>query len=287
MTFLKKLISLVLFCVAFQCFSIHTNRVTFNGNHFIHLTSPKNTKVLFFLHGGVSNPYFKNNKVDVSLSFILENNSSFAEMSLANGYDLILPITNDSLNWVSNPGYCFNMFRDFKESLSEAYNEHYISGFSDGGTGSFKIFYSNPEYFHGLIVFNGYPFHKNFASSVDYTQVTSKKVVFFGTEDDQTTPYEFMLIAYSKQKVINSDTYLYVTKGKHSFKYYTEKDFKELFDILKTENENFKHEPIQGYIRHDELIEFYEFKKSIVRKYSIGQEYYEMNKQQQKELPFH
>ena len=281
---MKKLITCIALFYNLHCFAADTAMVSVNGNHFFYLTQPENTSVIFFLHGGVSNSYFENNKENSELGFILEGNTKFIEESMKNGFDLIIPITNDSLNWISKPDYCFNVFKTHLEQKQQKYDAVYISGFSDGGTGSFKIFYSHPNAFDGLIVFNGYPYLNNFASSVDYFNVVSKKIIFVGTKDDHITPYEFMLMTYCKQKITNPSTYLYVVDGKHSFSFYSDQDFIEVFGILNAKIDNLKTEPLHGYVRHDELIYFYKFKKSIVKKYSIGQEYYNQNKSQQKAL---
>src|SRR5690606_23644255 len=100
------------------------------------------------------------------------------------------------------------------------------------GTGSFKIFYNNPEYFNGLVVFNGYPQHANFYKNADYSSVNHQKVVFFGTFKDKRIPYEFMLTEYCKQKSENADTYFYLANGNHSFNSYKKQDLNELFGIL-------------------------------------------------------
>ena len=281
---MKKLITCLALFYAFQSFAVDTTLVSLNGNYFYHLTETKNTSAIIFMHGGVSNPYFKNNKENSELDFILEGNTAFVQEAMKIGFDLIVPITNDSLNWITRPDYCLHVFKTHLHQLKRNYNEVYISGFSDGGTGSFKIFYSHPNAFDGLIVFNGYPYQNNFASSVDYSKIETKKILLLGTKDDHVTPYEFMLMAYCEQKKVNPNTYLYVVDGKHSFSFYSEQDFIEVFGILNAKSDNFKTDPLHGYVRHDELIHFYKFKKSIVRKYSFGQACYDQNKSQQKAL---
>ena len=73
---IKTLISLFCALISTASFAIDTNRVTFQGNHLIILSSPENTKVMVFLHGGVTNPYFKEKKGKTELSFILEDNTN-------------------------------------------------------------------------------------------------------------------------------------------------------------------------------------------------------------------
>src|SRR5690606_15434799 len=143
-------------------------------------------------------------------------------------FDLIIPITNDSLNWLNHPQESFIILKEYIKSLGKKYDEIYISGFSDGGTGSYKIFYKNPEHFDGLIIFNGYPQHSNHFKNVNYTSIENKKVIFMSTLKDKIIPYEFLLSEYCAQKKENADTYFYLAKGGHSFRNYGEQDLKEL-----------------------------------------------------------
>lgn len=260
---------------------VDTLKVIYNNSNYFNISDSSNKKLLIFLHGGIKNPYFKENK-NISLEYLLEDNVEFIKKVAENKFDIIIPITNDSLDWLDNFQFCFEELKNYINSTNKNYEEIWISGFSDGGTGSFKIFYNNPKYFKGLIVFNGYPYHKNFAKSIDYSKITNKKIVLFSTKKDKRIPYEFLLTEYSKQKEYNPNTFFYVRDGTHSFKSYTEKDFELLFEILLDVN-NKENKPLQGLIINDKLIEFYSFRKSIVRKYGFGKEYYKENKKQKRQ----
>ena len=237
---------------------------------------------MVFLHGGVSNPYFNQSPDEILLDYLLEENHSFPEQAAANNFDLLFPVTDENFNWLDQPEKSFAILKNYIDSTSEKYSEIYISGFSDGATGSFKIFYNNSGFFDGLVMFNGYPQHANFYKTVDYSTVTDKKVIFFSTLKDKVIPYEFLLTEYSKQKEENPDTYFYLTEGDHSFINYTQQDFEELFAILTNKVSNTKTEPVQGFVKDDKLVTIYPFRKKIVRKYNYGKETYETNKLQQK-----
>lgn len=256
----------------------------FQSNKIFKFINTENDKLIVFLHGGVQNPYFKDPTQSITLDYLLEENQSFIDVSKANNFDLIVPIVNDKFNWLDKPDASFQIIKEYINSLPKSYKEIYISGFSDGGTGSFKIFYSNPEYFNGLIVFNGYPQHSNFYKKVDYSKISDKKVLFFGTIEDETIPYEFLLTEYSKQKKYNPNTYLYVKEGNHSFFNYNENDLKELFDILKGDIKNTKTEVVHGYVKNDEVIEVYPYRKKILRMYNFEPEIFKENKQQLKQF---
>lgn len=257
---------------------VKTEKLSHNENTYYNITGEGHTKLLIFLHGGVRNPIFKENK-NIPLDYLLEDNSEWINTALVNGFDIIAPVTNGSLNWLERPEFCFDAFKNYIDHLDKGYEEVWISGFSDGGTGSFKVFYNQADFFEGLIVFNGYPHHKNYAEELDYCKVNNKKIVFFGTEDDKQIQYEFLLTEYAKQKAYNPNTFFYLTEGGHSFKAYQKKDFELLFRML-FEINNKETIPLHGLVIDDQLIELYEFRKSIVRKYGFGEAYYLENKRQ-------
>ncbi len=278
----KKTILFILFFASQLCYSqINTNSIEFKNNHFYLLNKIGNEKLIIFLHGGVRNPYFKENNSNITLDYLFENNRMFTTIAHENKFDILIPITNDSLNWVDNYEYCFFIFKKYIETLTKKYNEIYISGFSDGGTGSFKIFYSHPNDFNGLIVFNGYPNHKNFNTKINHSEITNKKILFCSTKNDHRIPYEFLLSEYYHQKKYNPNTFIKITKGKHTFRSYDKENLRLIFEII-VDAENKKTEQLQGLIINDKLVEFYTFRKKIIRKYNFGKEIYNENKRQKK-----
>lgn len=260
-----------------------TTLTTIDSNSFYSISADTNKKVLIFLHGGVNNPYFDQKTENITLDYLIEGNHAFFKQALSNGFNVIIPITNDHFDWLNQPDQAFTILKKMLgQSIYSNYEELYISGFSDGGTGSFKIFYKNPNYFNGLIVFNGYPQHSNFNQSIDYTQVKNKKVLFLGTFKDKVIPYEFLLTEYCKQKEANANTFFYLTEGNHSFISYSANDFVNVFEVLTDKNINKKTEPVQGFIKNDQLIARYPFRKKIVRKYNFGEKTYKANIEQHK-----
>src|SRR5690606_33454992 len=237
-----------------------------NGNNFYLISTKTNKRTLIFLHGGVQNPYFKQRADKIELTVLIENNSEFVEQATRNGFNILIPITNDSLNWLDNPQRSFTILKEMIKISNAGSKEKYISGFSDGGTGSFKLFYSYPDFFNGLVVFNGYPQHSNFFRSVEYDTIEDKKILFISTNKDKVIPYEFLLTEYCKQKKTNANTFFYLGTGNHSFTNYTSDDFSEVFAILTNKNQNTKTEPIQGFIKNDRIIQLYLFRKKIVTK---------------------
>lgn len=260
-----------------------TTLVHYQGNKFYHITVHTHTNVLIFLHGGVNNPKFHDTSQISGLNFLLEENNLFIRDALMNGFDVLIPITNDSLNWLTNHSYCFQYLSSFLDK-SKKYANKYISGFSDGGIGSYKIFYDNTQYFDGLLVFNGYPQHQNFYQHVDYKKVTNKKILFFSTLRDKVIPYEFLLTEYIKQKEYNANTFLYVVKGGHSFAAYDSIAINNCFKILTSTISNSKHDKTHGFLVNDQLVEFYLYRKVITRKYNYGMDTYQENLKQRKKF---
>lgn len=258
-------------------------RISYRGNQFYQLKTGGNSKLIIFLHGGLTNPAFAEGKEIPDAEFLLEGNADFLRMCREHGFDVLLPVANTQMNWLSNYENCFQTLKGFVDSTG-LYEQYFISGFSDGGTGSYRIFYSYPKYFNGLIVFNGYPQLNNFYRQVDYQSGKLKKVIFCSTNSDNTIPYEFLLTEYAKQKLLNPDTYLFVVNGKHSFNEYRSKQLQEVFSMIETTPDNWKTNPVHGYIRRDSLVEFYEFRQKVFKKYGYDPVFREENKVQRKAL---
>lgn len=253
--------------------------------HFYYkFATESNEKLLIFLHGGVNNPYFEKEPQEVDVNYLIEENATFINESHKNGFDLILPIIDDSMNWLTNADKTFEILQKIIESQNKDYKEIVLSGHSDGGSGSYKIFYSHADFFDGVVMFNGYPQHNNFAKKIDHSNVTNKKVVFYATFKDETIPYEFSLSEYCKQKKFNPNTFLFVREGNHNFSNYEQNDFVQLFKILDSSIKNTKVEtnPIHGFTVNDELVKFYPYRKIIVRKFAYGKNLWEENKRQLK-----
>ena len=281
---MKDIILVLSFLISTTNFSqsIDTMNVNFRGNDLYHIKKDTNSRVLIFLHGGVSNPLFDDTSKVFELDLLLEGNKYLIPLVLENGYDLLIPVTNDSMNWLTNHKYCYENLLDYIDS-SKIYDSKFISGFSDGGTGSFKIFYNYPDSFQGLTVFNGYPQHENFYQEVNYEQINNKMIAFFSTFEDKIIPYEFLLTEYCKQKKTNANTFFYVKEGRHSFDEYMKEEINLFIQIMTSKINNTQNEPIHAYMKGDEVQEFYPFRKKICKRYCYGKKYYLINKEQAKQ----
>jgi len=241
-------------------------------------------KMVVFLHGGLKNPLFKTND-KITLDYLIEENEYFLELIKEKEYGLIVPLTDNKLNWVENTEYCYLYL---KTLISEKAGEKkvLITGFSDGGTGAYRMFYEHPDYFEGAVIFNGYPQRNNYHDSVNYKSVTDKNIVFASTTKDKQIPYEFLMTEYAQQKQFNGSTYFIVNEGKHTFSAYDLKALNTIFDLLnqKPGVDKIMQEPLHGLVYNDSLHYLYKYRPSVVRKYYYGKSFCLRNKIQIKEL---
>ena len=243
---------------------------------YFHIARAKaNQSLVIHLHGAVSQ--FKNlekNKIS-NLDSLLENNSDFIHEFTKAGFDVLVPQAFNEFNWLEEKGKIY--VEKLIEKYGQRYNSIFISGFSDGGTGAYRIFYQNPEKFTGVIMFNAYPQLQYFNKTIDYKKITNKKVIYFTQKNDHLIPYEFPLLEYRRQKIVNSETYFYIKDGKHEFYKYTKNDFlaciKNLQNpILPKENKEgffWIYPPIDGLIIDDKIVELYTFQKAVAKKFGI------------------
>ena len=105
---MKQILTFIIFQLSFQIglSQMDTLRVTFNNNNYFNISDSTNKKLIIYLHGGITNPHFKENE-NISLEYLLEDNVEFINKVSENRFDIILPITNDSLNWLDKTDFCF------------------------------------------------------------------------------------------------------------------------------------------------------------------------------------
>ncbi|MDI1232966.1 MAG: hypothetical protein PSX81_01655 [bacterium] len=254
-------------------------KVEINKQILYYYFSPSNISkkgLLIFLHGAVSQ--YKNCKENtpVNIETLLENNMDFIASFNNAGFDLILPISYNEFNWLEDQG------KQYIDTLIKINNTDqskiFLTGFSDGGTGAYQIFYNNPQRYDGLIIFNGYPQYSNFQKTVDYQNIVEKKIIFCSQRSDKVIPYEFLLSEYRRQKMLNKETYFLLTDGHHKFNEYSKNNFKyciTLMDtIIKKSNPSVDkiwiYAPLDALQIDSNIISFYPFRKSSVKKYGMN-----------------
>lgn len=240
-----------------------------------HIENNNSNSLIIFLHGGVSQFKDKTQPICPTELQLLENNTDFLQIVKEMNYDIILPIAYNQYNWLEADGERY--INLLLENYKRTYKDIYIAGFSDGGTGAYRAFYNAPEKYEGVMIFNGYPQLGNYYKSVKHIMVRDKKVLFFSTKDDKRIPYEFLLIEYRRQKIVNKRTYFILRNGNHSFKAYSKKDFTEALQLLKNEQHSNTstgsievYPAIDAYIVEDTVKEIYSFRKKTGKQYNMS-----------------
>ena len=227
-------------------------------------------KLIIFLHGSVK--YFLNTNIsEVRLNELLEGNKDFC--TTFSDYDIIVPFVNRNFNWLDSN--CVGMIEE-QILTGNRYDTVILAGFSDGGTGVYKMFYKRPELFDGLAIFNGYPQHRWASKAVDYAKVNGKVVLFFSSNRDKVIPYEFLLAEYRKQAIYNANTIFKLTEGGHQFAVYGTKDFNLINTSINQSSSTDRealYAPIDGLMIGDTLLEVYEFRNRIGKNYGFNSIY--------------
>lgn len=242
--------------------------------HFYQGSEPS-SKLIVFLHGAVAAYQGQPESKPKDIATLLESNTDFINSLNENGYDVILPIAYNNYNWLAPQGV------EYLDSLLLNYQDNYttihLSGFSDGATGAYKYFYTHPDRFQGLWLFNGFPQHQNFNKKVDPSTFTDYNILFVSQENDKIIPYEFLLTEYRRQKITNARTYFLLLEGRHEFDTYTRTDFEKCLELLETETDDqvfssdslWIYPPADGLIVDNTLLEVYRFRSSIARNFGM------------------
>lgn len=257
--------------------------------HLVKSKAEKSRGLLIYMHGGVSQ--FKGEQPQpVEITDLLEGNNEFVPALSAAGYDLLLPIAFNQYNWLEEGGE--RWINHLIDEYQSQYPRIYISGFSDGGTGAYRIFYNNVNNLDGVLIFNGYPQLGNFHKKVDHKKVMGKKVLYCGTSGDKVIPYEFMLVEFRRQQMVNRHTYFYLKDGQHRFGDYNTSDFELMISHLNIpvpETDQLDgyvtiYPPVDGLIRDQRLLEVYPFRKKKGKQYLMANEESERSDYDHKEM---
>ncbi|MBW6515130.1 MAG: PDZ domain-containing protein [Candidatus Cloacimonetes bacterium] len=111
----------------------------------------KKTPLLIYLHGGVSRPEFIEDYYDNL------HHSPFLKIANEKNWILLFPMANIQTAWWSEKGIENIMYqiRFLKERFNVDDNRIYLSGFSDGASGSFHLGMTTPNDFAAFYPLNG------------------------------------------------------------------------------------------------------------------------------------
>lgn len=279
---MKLSLCVLLICCSFCSLAETLDSLMLEGNtlfyHSVESQSAEKKGLVIYMHGGVSQFKGLSKSMVLSTEALLEGNADFLSTMNQNGFDVLLPIAFNAYNWLEEKG------EHFVKVLMDQYGGNrpvYIAGFSDGGTGAYRMFYSNSELFEGLLVFNGFPQLDNFQKEVDYSAVTSKTVIFAGTLKDSRVPVEFLMVEHRRQQMLNKNTFLLLRSGKHAFGAYEKQDFERCIDLMAIENKKKPdsrlicvYPPLDALVVQGEVRVFYSFRKSKGKAYGMVEQEY-------------
>lgn len=284
----------LLFCLGFSLLHAgEIRKIEINQTplyyHFCQGSKPA-SKLIIFLHGAVAAYQGQTESKPKGIANLVESNTDFINTLVENGYDVILPIAYNDYNWLATQGgqYLDTLLSMYRKS----YTSIHLSGFSDGATGAYKYFYTHPDKFNGLWIFNGFPQHQNFNKKVDPTHFTDHNIVYVSQENDKIIPYEFLLTEYRRQKITNTQTYFILLEGKHEFTMYTRSDFEKCLVLLENNTEEkvltadsvWIYPPADGLMVENTLMEVYSLRSSVARNFGMDKNVLTANQSETQKL---
>lgn len=220
---------------------------------------------VIFLHGSVKF-FITKSTDDITLNDLIESNKYI--LPVLKDYDLILPVANQHFNWLNKEQS--EKINQSLRTICGSESNVCIAGFSDGGSGAFKLIHSSGNFYQKAVLFNAYPQHGWFTRNLQFNSNTS--ITFVAGKQDKTVPYEFPLIEYLKLKCINPSTRFIMTDNAHSFETYDSAFLNSVFCASTPDLDQSK-APFPGLIINENLIELYPFRASVIRKYGLKKDF--------------
>jgi hypothetical protein len=146
----------------------------------------KKTPLLVYLHGGVS-------RKDVSEDDVKYfKDSPFVKMAEEQSYILLFPVGQYGATWWDSVGIA-NILRQIRVTKREYNiddNRVFMTGFSDGGSGSFLFAMSYPSYFAGFMSLNGHPGVGSEAGKIQtyFVNLFNRPMYVINTDEDGLYP---------------------------------------------------------------------------------------------------
>lgn len=158
---------------------------------FVHLpksyTPEKSYPLLFLLHGAVRNNALTEYQVaDWNLGGW---NRYYTKHAAQNEVILVFPKGNKDYNWMAPDDGFFmvpEMLKRIKKAVNIEDNKVFISGHSNGATGSFSYLMKQPSPFAGFYGFNTYP--KVFTGGTFVENIKNRSFINFSTDEDYYYP---------------------------------------------------------------------------------------------------
>ncbi|MBP2616289.1 alpha/beta hydrolase-fold protein [Chryseobacterium jejuense] len=152
-----------------------------------HYNPQKKYSLLFFLHGAVRN----NELIDYQLAdWNLSGwNRYYKKYADWNDVIMVFPRASKQYNWMlSDTGFFMipEMLKQIKKTINIDDNKVFISGHSNGATGSFSYLMKQPTQFAGFYGLNTYP--KVFTGGTFVENIKNRSFINFSTDKDYYYP---------------------------------------------------------------------------------------------------
>lgn len=217
---------------------------TTKTSFFIHLPKNYNPEnkypLLFFLHGAVKN----NELTDYQLASwnLGDWNRYYTKYAEVNDVILVFPKGDKLYNWMTPDNGFFmipEILKKIKTAINVDNNKIFISGHSNGATGSFSYLMKQPTQFTGFYGFNTYP--KVFTGGTFIENIKNRSFINFSTDQDYYYPPNANDDFTKLMAEINADYKEYRFNGfPHWFPKFDESEqaYQILFNDLANRNRN-------------------------------------------------
>ncbi len=147
------------------------------------------TPLVVYLHGGVS----RKDLIENFEEYVEE--SPFMQIADAYGYILLFPLGQFNATWWDSVGIAnvLQQIRNTKQYYNIDDNRVFMTGFSDGGSGSFVFALCYPSYFAGFLLLNGHPGAGSWGGIQTYfINLVNRPIYVINTDEDELYPAEKM-----------------------------------------------------------------------------------------------
>ena len=163
---------------------------TASTSYFVHLpenyTPERKYPMLIFLHGAVR----YNDFADYQTQSILSGwNRFYTELADKHEVILVFPSGSKQFNWmIPDDGFFLipSIVKEIKQSIHIDDNKVFVTGHSNGATGSFSYLMKQPTLFAGFYGFNTYP--KVFTGGTFIENILNRSFINFSTDQDYYYP---------------------------------------------------------------------------------------------------
>ncbi len=192
----------------------------------------KKTPLIIYLHGGVSTKVFH----DTPLEYAEQN--YFTKYAKENNWIIVYPMGNNDTAWWNLAGInnLKAQIRKLKSQYNIDDNRIYISGFSDGGSGSYHLTLNAPDNFAAFYPLNGMISVGSIVTEIPVflPNFRNRYVYAINTDEDGLYPAKKMRNFIKLSMEADADLFYKEYWGfGHTFEY-AEKELPKIFENMKT-----------------------------------------------------